>query len=297
MSTASPLVGVCDMLNTMVAKLITIQGSARGGKGTLARALTDDLSTNYRVYKIDQGLKFRIVAKKALETGLDIENLDELNNFVTQAETRTTVANQLRETASWDKAQLEKEYYTAAVSNASGMVGKLPSSQDLLVALLGDEIHGLSHDYDIIIVDGRALQAKGAALAQDGAVEYLLAIDVHCDAFVSAQRETNIFAPQDEHELSGYTREQALELLVATRDIARRNTSDARRACYPSLPLVGAYEFDVLHDTSEAEWLSLVENVQKTKAISVDNSATRTPEQLTCPVVRLVRGLLTLKCA
>lgn len=276
-----------------MTQLITIQGSARGGKGTLTRALTDDLSRDYRVYKIDQGLKFRIIAHTALDAGVSIEDLDALAEFVSRDTTRQAIIDKLVEVATLDKAQLEAEYYAPRVSNAAGMVGKLTVSQNLAVDLLDDEVTAVAPQFDIIIVDGRTLRTKGKKLAERGIVEYLLAIDVHCDAFVSAQRETKIFAPQDDTELDSYSREQAIELLVATRDIARRNTSDARRATYPSLPLRGAYEFDVLHETSDAEWADILSTIREIGAVSVDNSATRSVEQLTTPVVRLVRGLLS----
>ena len=272
-------------------KLITIQGSARGGKGTLARALEVDLSRDYKVHKIDQGLKFRILAASALEHGIDKENLDELAEFIGRDETREAVVAKLVEAASWDKAQLEATYYTSAISNASGMAGKLPVTHDVVVALLLDEVRAVAKDFDIIIVDGRALMAYGKQLADEGIVDYLLAIDVHCDAFVSAQRETKIFSPEDDTEANNYSPEQMMKLLIATRDIARRNTSDARRSRDPSLPLRGAYDFDVLHDMDETEKSWVVEAVRQNGAISVDNSATRTPEQLTGPIVELVRLL------
>ena len=172
------------------------------------------------------------------------------------------------------------------------MIGKLDAAQSLVVELFKDEVKQIAPQFEIIIVDGRSMQVKGKELAAAGVVDYLLAIDVHCDAFVSAQRETKIFAPQDDTELDSYSREQALDLLVATRDIARRNTSDARRVTYPSLPLRGAYEFDVIHEMTPDEWTQAIEAVREKGAISVDNSATRTPEQLTAPVVQLVRSLL-----
>ncbi len=276
----------------MSKKLITIQGSARGGKGTLARALGEALAVEHRVYTIDQGLKFRIVAKAALDAGVNKDQLEALSDFVVASSTKSHVGELLLAATTMSKSERESTYYTAEISNASGMVGKLSVAHDLLVDLLYDQVRTVAPDYDIIIIDGRALKKMGNKLADDSVVDYVLAIDVHCDAFVSAQRETKIFAPQDDTELDSYSREQAIDLLVATRDIARRNTSDARRTRDPSLPLRGAYEFDVLHAMDDTEWSWVVDAVRQTRAISIDNSATRTPEQLTVPVVRLVKGLL-----
>lgn len=272
-------------------KLITIQGSARGGKGTLAKALFDDLSDDYRVHTIDQGLKFRILAHEALANGIDKEDLDGIATFVGLESTRKSVVEKLVEAASWTKEQREEHYYTLAISNASGMVGKLPISHDVAVGLLLDEVRAVAPDFDIILMDGRALQKYGKQLESEGIVQYILAIDVHCDAFVSAQRETKIFSSdstEDEH----YSHDQTMQLLTATRDIARRNSSDARRTRDPSLPIRGAYDFDVLHEMDETEQSWVVEAVRTNGAITVDNSNTKTPEQLTNPVVSLVRQLL-----
>jgi hypothetical protein len=122
-------------------------------------------------------------------------------------------------------------------------------------------------------------------------VTYLLAIDVHCDAFVSAQRETKIFS-SDNTENEHYSHEQTMQLLTATRDIARRNSSDARRNRDPSLPIRDAYDFDVLHEMDEIERGWVIEAVRTNGAITVDNSNTKTPEQLTHPIVELVHALL-----
>jgi cytidylate kinase len=273
-------------------KLITIQGSARGGKGTLTKALFDDLSQDFNVHTIDQGLKFRILAHEALANGIDKEDLDAIAAFVGLESTRIAVVEKLIEAASWTKEQREAKYYTLDISNASGMVGKLPVSHDVAVGLLLDEVRAVAPDFDIILMDGRALRKYGKQLEGEGVVTYLLAIDVHCDAFVSAQRETKIFSsdnPQSEH----YSHEQTMQLLTATRDIARRNSSDARRNRDPSLPIRDAYDFDVLHEmnTTEKEWVT--EAVRTTGAITVDNSNTKTPDQLTAPVVELVRALLS----
>ena len=274
------------------AQLLTIQGSARGGKGTLARALDESLSHHKKVHKIDQGLKFRILAHSALSAGVDIENLEQLADFISKAETKKEVIDKLVEASEWDKERIESKYYTFKISNASGMVGKLPVAHDVAIELLLDEIRTIAHDFDVIIVDGRALQKYGKQLAAEGTVDYILAIDVHCDAFVSAQRETKIFSPEDEQEAERYSPEQMMRLLIATRDIARRNSSDARRQRDPSLPISGAFDFDVLHqmDSDETAWT--FEAVKQNGAITIDNSNTRSPEQLTEPVVELVEFLL-----
>ena len=273
-------------------KLITIQGSARGGKGTLARALQENLAQDYRVHKIDQGLKFRILAITALGAGINKEDLDALAAFIALASTRKIVADRLIEASAWTKAQLEERYYSEAISNASGMVGKLENAHDVAVQLLLEEVRAVAEHFDIILIDGRALQKYGELLEESGIVEYILAIDVHCDAFVSAQRETKIFAPED-GQTEHYTLEQTMKLLIATRDIARRNSSDARRERDPSLPIRGAYDFDVLHDLNETEQKVVYEIIAQNGAIAIDNSNTKTPESMTDPVVYLVRWMLT----
>lgn len=283
----------CDMIVGMnIPKLITIQGSARGGKGTLAKALFDDLSSDYHVHTIDQGLKFRILAHEALAHGIDKEDLEAIAQFVGLDSTRQAVIEKLVEASGWTKEQREAKYYTSAISNASGMVGKVPVSHDVAVGLLLDEIRAIAPKFEIILMDGRALQKYGKQLESEAIIDYILAIDVHCDAFVSAQRETKIFLPDGADEAKHYSQDQTMQLLSATRDIARRNSSDARRKRDPSLPIRGAFDFDVLHEMDEDEQSWVVEVVRTTGAITVDNTYTKTTEQLTQPVVGLVRALL-----
>lgn len=231
------------------------------------------------------------MAAFALQAGVDKENLAALTAFITREDIQRQVVNALIEAATLAKEEYELRYYTQAVGNASGMVGKLPEAHDIVQTLLFAEVEQVVAAYDVIIIDGRALQEYGREMERRGLVRYVLAIDVHCDAFVSAQRETGIFSPEDD-ELDSYTHDQALQLLVATRDIARRNASDARRQRKPSLPIQGAYDFDVLRPLPEDEKQSVYEAIRANGAVMIDNSNTKTIESLTEPVVELVRYLL-----
>jgi cytidylate kinase len=278
------------MEKQFTAKLITIQGSARGGKGVLTRSLTDDLSKDYSIQAIDQGLKFRVLASLAIKNAVDIEDLEALAVFVSDQSTYEALLAELKRAYTLDKAALDAEFYTLQINNASGMVGKLNPSHDVVIAVLLEEVRRLAVDTEIIIIDGRTLQKYGKQLALEGAVDYILAIDVVCSPLTAAKR---LMGLPSNAEIESLTSDQKTTLLNLINDIDRRNSSDARRARDPSLPIQQAYEYNVLLDWHDEALAQAAAEVMKPRAISVDNSFTRTKEQLADPVVALVRKMLS----
>lgn len=269
-------------------KLLTIQGQARGGKGTLARAITERLAQEFRVYTIDQGLKFRIFAKMAITQQIDYEDITTLKAFVTDPANKTQALTLLQRAAKMDKLALEAEYYTHLVSNVSGMFGKVDQTHDVVVEVLLNEIRAAAGIYDIIMVDGRAMQTYGDILHKAGVVDYVLALDVICEPLTAARRVTQIFEPVED-----LSQEELVTLVKTTQDISRRNSSDARRQRDPSVYLHGAYEFDVLHPpVTDEEFEQAAREAAKIGALSVDNSFTRTAQQLTEPTVELVMRII-----
>ena len=270
------------------ARLITIQGQARGGKGSLARAILQDLSTDFRVYAIDQGLKFRIFAKMALEQGLDYENISSLRDFVTDPRNKTAALERLQAAATMSKAQLEAAYYSHHTGNVSGMFGKVSETHDVVVEILLNEIRAAAKHYDIIMIDGRAMHTYGQQLHREGTVRYVLAIDVICEPLTAARRVTGIFDP-----VGNLSNEQLISLITTTQDISRRNSSDARRKRDPSVYLHGAYEFDVLHPPATKQaFARACREIAQLGVVSIDNSFTRNIPQLTTPSVKMVRAVL-----
>lgn len=267
--------------------LLTVQGQARSGKGTLARALTADLRADHDVVLIDQGLKFRVIADEYLKAGGDIEDVEAIGIQLIQPDFYERVLRRLSAVSTMAKQELDTVYYTPVVNNASGMVGKSQVAQKSVLQLLEDEIKR-ARDTGIIILDGRAWTEKGKVFERDGLVRYPLAIDVSCSSLTAARRLTKLFGPLD-----SLSQAEAVALLKQVVDIDNRNSADARRPLYPSLPISGALLFDVLHRHTEAELASACNAARKIGALSVDNSYTRTEEQFTAPVVRLVRQILS----
>lgn len=278
------------MEKQFTAKLITIQGSARGGKGVLTRSLTDDLSKDCSIQAIDQGLKFRVLASLALRAGVDIEDLESLANFIATPAAHDGLLAELKRAYALDKAALDAEFYTVQINNASGMVGKLNVSHDVVISVLLEEVRRLAADTEIIIIDGRALQKYGKQLAEEGVVDYILAVDVVCSPLTAAKR---LMGLPSNAEIESLSSDQKTTLLNLINDIDRRNSSDARRARDPSLPIQQAYEYNVLLDWHDEALSQAAQDVAQAQAISVDNSFTRTKEQLADPVVALVRKMLS----
>lgn len=271
------------------AKLIVVQGSARGGKGTISHALAEELHTIAPTALIDQGMKFRILAKLALDAGIDIENLEALGVFITAESTHLALLDTLREVLDMSKEAIEDTFYTAQISNASGMTGKLAVTHDLVISVLLEQIRELSQDHEFIVVDGRALDKYAKQLDREGAVKFVLAVDVMCSPVTAAKRSLGY---KPESTIHTMTSDQKTAMLQRIEEIDRRNSSDARRDRDPSLPIHGAFEFDVLHEWQPAELEKAVERIRSIKAVCVDNSYTRSKAQLTDPVVELVRRII-----
>ena len=271
-------------------KCITVQGQARSGKGTLVRALTEALEDEFRVYSIDQGLKFRVFARLALDAGVDYEDLALLERFVKDPTQQKAALQCLREVPTLTKAELDERYYAQKVGNVSGMFGKIPATHDVVIALLEDEVRATVGVYDIVLVDGRAMQKYGQKFEDAGMVDHILAIDVVCEPLVAARRVLGVFDPVEQ-----LTSERLVELIYTTEDISRRNSSDARRKRDPSVFLHEAFEFDVLHaPETETAFERMCQKVAEVGVLSIDNSFTRSIEQLTVPSVQLVKRVVEL---
>ncbi len=271
------------------ARLLVVQGSARGGKGTISHALYDQLGKEYRTALIDQGLKFRILAALAIDAGVDIENLEALAAFIDRKETRDLLLARLRETRTMTSAEVDARYYTPQISNASGMTGKLSVTHDVVVAVLLDQIRELATMKDFIIIDGRALDKYAKQLDSEGVVDFVLAVDVMCSPVTAAKRSLGYEPNATVHTL---TSDQKTAMLERIEEIDRRNSSDARRERDPSLPIHGAFEFNVLQTWSPDQLEKAATKIREKKAICVDNSFTRSKAQLTDPVVVLVKHII-----
>ena len=271
-------------------KYITVQGQARSGKGTLVKALVGALCDHYRIYSIDQGLKFRVFARMAIEQSLDYENLDLLESFVQDPASQAEALERLQAAPDMAKNERDEMYYAHQVGNVSGMFGKIPATHEVVVQLLKDEVRAAVGSYDIIVVDGRAMQKYGQELEDADVVDHILAIDVVCEPLVAARRVLEIFEPVEQLDS-----EQLVQLIHTTEDISRRNSSDARRKRDPSVFLHEAFELDVLHmPETDAEFERMCEKVSEVGVLSIDNSFTRSIAQLTEPSVKLIRRVVEL---
>lgn len=271
------------------ARLITVQGEARSGKGTLARAIVEDLSRDHRVSYVDQGLKFRVIADTYLKQGGDIENIAAIGDFLVSDAGYNAVLTRLALVATMAKPEIEEFFYTSQINNASGMVGKSETAQQKALALLHDEVKALAGDNEIVVLDGRAMWEKGNQFKNEGLVDFPLAFDVTCDPMTAARRLTGIFEPN----IDNLAQQDVVKLLRTVNDINKRNSADRRRAVYPSLPISGAVVFDVTHDHTDEEFADACRKVAEVGAVSVDNSHTRSIEQFTSPVLKLVRSVLS----
>lgn len=264
--------------------VIVVQGQARGGKGSLSRALRDSFSKELRVALIEQGLKFRIFAYMALEKGLNYEDIDMLRQFVLDSDNQQEAVRLLDKVADLAPKDLQARYYNQDISNVSGMFGKISETHDVVIDVLREQIVQMKNSYDLVIIDGRALKKYAEKFESEGLVRLALTVDVICEPLTAARRVTGIFSPVEE-----LSNEELVKLIHVTEDISRRNSSDARRKRDPSVFLHEAFELDVLRPVeSEEQFSKMCEKISDIGALSIDNSYTRTLEQLTGPSVKMI---------
>lgn len=264
--------------------MIVVQGQARGGKGSLSRALRDAFSKELRVSLIEQGLKFRIFAYMALERGIDYEDMEVLRQFVLDSGNQQEAVKLLDGATNLSSENFQAQYYNQNISNVSGMFGKISETHDVVIDVLREQVKQMKGDYDLVIIDGRALKKYAEQFEGEGLVKLVLTVDVICEPLTAARRVTGIFAPVEE-----LSNEELIKLIHTTEDISLRNSSDARRKRDPSVFLHEAFELDVLRPVeSEEQFHKMCEKIYDVGVLSIDNSYTRTLEQLTAPSVGMI---------
>lgn len=261
--------------------LITFQGQARSGKGTASRAVADYFeSIGKKVLRVDQGVVFRTMARLLV----DEPESQRAVTLETEAFRRHLTSSLL---AVYNDPSELRELYTPEIQAASHEVGRLPASQFVAVSMLESSLVAARDDYDVFVVDGRALHEIGVRLAEDGVVDYVLAFDFYCDARVSAERE---FGRQYGHEPGPADQELLAEL---QRAVEARNVADASREAYPSLPLEDTYRFAPSGPGEDIDaFLATIPLGEQPVRVTIDNSYPHPPSVVADTAVAIARHIV-----
>ena len=268
------------------ARLITFEGEARSGKGTSARAARKALErAGQRVTFIDNGQKYRVLARLAVDRGIDLFDQAAIGNFLRSPKVRAELLDLLEEVTRLDQPEVDALLYTSDISTGSAQFGAHALTHPIVLDLLFDQVRRAADSgAQVILLDGRTMAAKGRQMASQGIADFVLGFYFHCDAAVAARRTEGIFANIDEMDT-----DEKLRLLDGLMRISERNRQDTLRSVDPMREPNGAL---TLHTdefrAGDAAYLdTLTSQALSAGVISMNTSYTRSVEEMTGPVTEI----------
>ena len=215
-----------------IPKLVTFDGEARSGKGTVVGKVKDYLrdECGHKVMLIDAGQVFRVLAVGVTSEGLDINSPSVLDDYLGDESNISSNMRLVKSVYHMPKQEREALLYTDQVGIDSAKIGARPLSQELKDMLLRKWLKDAHEDgYDTVLLDGRALEETGEMLASQKLCEYVMGLFFVCDPVVSAQRTLG-HMPLPYSQLDDDFRSQVDEVVA---QIEARNKSDRERPVQP----------------------------------------------------------------
>lgn len=224
---------------TSLPRLITFDGEARSGKGTIVQATKDYLrdECGYKVMLIDTGQVFRVLVVAAMRAGVDLEDAAAIDAFLSDDEQSHECVRLVKSVYHMTKDERDALLYTNEVGASSAKIGARPLSQEFKDELLRKWLHDAGVEgYDIVLQDGRALEETGAMLVAAELCTQPLGFYFVCDPVIGAMRTLG-FAAKTYDELSEF---EAIEVDTLVKQIQVRNDADRQRTVQPIAPPDGA---------------------------------------------------------
>lgn len=224
---------------TPLPKLITFDGEARSGKGTIVQQIKDSLrdDSGYKVMLIDAGQVFRCLVVAASNRGVDLDDPAAIDGFLGNDESAESCVQFVKAVYHMEKIDRDALLYANDVSVNSAKIGARPLSQAFKDELLKKWLRDArTEGYDIVLLDGRALEVTGAMLEDEGLCDFIIGLYFICDPTIGAMRTLGFAAMQYDH-LDAGDRQTVDEL---TAQIIERNRADRERQVQPIIPPTGA---------------------------------------------------------
>lgn len=229
-------------MRNILPKLVTFDGEARSGKGTVVSLVKDYLrdERGLKVMFIDAGQVFRVLVVAIDRAGVDIDIPDEIDKFLSSDTNAEKAVTLVKEVYHMNKMDRDALLYTHQIGVNSAKVGARPLSQSFKDELLRKWMHDAGQEeFDVVLLDGRALEETGSMLEREGLCQYALGLFFVCDPVVSAQRTLG-FMPRPYDELSEQAKEDVDELVA---QIEARNLADSEREVQPVVKPRGAPKY------------------------------------------------------
>ncbi len=266
-------------------KLITFDGEARSGKGTVVGMVKDYLrdTLGKKVMLIDRGQTFRVLVVAAARAGVDLDDPAALDAFLTDPQNIADCVQFVKDVYHMAKGERDGLLYTNEVGENSAKVGARPASQEFVKNLTKKWLHDAGNEgYEVVLIDGRALEAIAREMHAEKLCDYRLGLYFVCDDVMGARRTLGYAATQ----YDDLTDEQRQEVDALVEQIYTRNHRDRVREVEP---LVLPADAPICHlpagirdDQIDAERPMVV----------VDTSADMTKHEMSMPVAELVAGFI-----
>lgn len=261
-------------------QLVTFDGEARSGKGTIVQYTKDYLrdECGYRVMLIDAGQVFRVLVVGAARAGIDVDDPAAIDAFLGDAESVESCVQLVKDVYHMSKSDRDALLYTNEVGTNSAKIGARPLSQEFKDRLLRKWLHDATVEgYQVVLLDGRALEETGQMLEREGLCDFVLGLYFVCNPVVGARRTLG-FATSPYDDLSSGDK-QAVDELVA--QINERNRKDRERAVQPIIPPADAPLWKLPAAAPETV-------VSRRPMYTIDTSAEITKVHMSHPVAKLV---------
>lgn len=275
------------MSQNLLPFLVTFDGEARSGKGTVVQATKDYLrdQCGYRVMLIDRGQTFRTLVVAARRNGVDLDDTAALDQFLSDERNAKACVQFVKKVYHMEKSQRDRLLYTNRVSEDSAKVGARATSQDFVRTLTKKWLHDAQNEgYDVVLIDGRALESIATEMHDEQLCDYRVGLYFVCDYQVGARRTLG-YAAVCYDELSDRQRQEVDQLVD---QIRARNQRDFDRESERLVPPVGAPVCALPH-------LPTMESERTHPMFTIDTSAELTKQQMSQPVARLVARYLATR--
>jgi cytidylate kinase len=263
--------------------LITFDGEARSGKGTIVQATKDYLRdhSGYKVMLIDAGQVFRVLVVAASRASVDLDDPAAIDAFLSDDKNVQDCMQLVKDVYHMQKAERDSLLYTNEVGHNSAKIGARPKSQyfkdELLKSWLRDaKVEG----FEIVLLDGRALEEVGKMLEDDGLCDFRLGLYFVCDPIVGARRTLG-YADRPYDALSDTEKTSVNELVS---QIKARNEADEKRDVRRLVRPAGvgiSHLPDILPNTSTGRPMYLL-----------DTSKEVSKQEMSEPVIALINSYL-----
>ena len=266
-------------------RLVTFDGEARSGKGTIVQAVKDYLRdvSGYKVMLIDAGQVFRVLVVAVTNAGVDINDPVAIDAFLSNEKNAEASVELVKSVYHMTKQERNALLYTNEVGANSAKIGARPLSQEFKDTLLRKWLRDAhSEGFEVVLLDGRALEETGTMLAGENLCDFAAHFYFVCHPTVGARRTLG-FANTPYEMLPPADKKAVDELVV---QVNERNAADRRRAVQPIVPPKGAPVFHLPNIPN------YVASDARPTAI-IDTSHEMTIDEMTSPMAKYVADLLS----